>query len=221
MITPKQKKMGKAEMRRQLFHGGLGVSLVVLLYLDVLNWFGEQPLLSAFSPLQAPARPLLFVLIIGAVLVLLSRRYRIPGICWLLKRFERPKVMKVFPGKGSFFYILGAFVVISLFDKQIAMASIVILALGDSSSHLIGKYIGRVKHPFNSVKFLEGHIAGALIGALGAMLFVTLPVALAAASIAMFVEGIDVGSRARWILDDNLVVPLTAGVVMFLWTIRF
>jgi len=168
------------------------------------------------SPLQAPARPLLFVLIIGAVLVLLSRRYRIPGIYWLLKRFERPEVMKVFPGKGSFFYIFGAFVVVSLFNKQIAMASIMVLALGDSSSHLIGKYIGRMRNPFNSVKFLEGHIAGALIGALGAMLFVKPLLALAAASIAMFVEGIDVGSGVGWILDDNLVVPLTAGVVMFL-----
>ncbi len=112
--------------------------------------------------------------------------------------------------------MLGAFVVVSTFDKSIAMASIMILALGDSLSHLVGKRVGKVKHPFSDTKFIEGHIVGAIIGALGAMLFVPPLTALVAASIAMFVEGIDVGGGASWILDDNLVVPLTAGVVMFL-----
>jgi len=156
------------------------------------------------------------VLIIGAVLVLLSRKYKIPGIYWFLGRFERPEVMKVFPGKGSFFFILGTFVVVSTFDKSIAMASIMILALGDSLSHLVGKYVGRVRHPFSNAKFIEGHIAGAIIGALGAMLFVPPLTALVAASIAMFVEGIDIGFGASWVLDDNIVVPVTAGIVMFL-----
>lgn len=103
-----------------------------------------------------------------------------------------------------------------IFDKSIAMASIIICALGDSLSHLVGKWVGRVKHPFSNTKFIEGHIVGAIIGALGAMLFVSPLTALVAASIAMFVEGIDIEFRMSWILDDNLVVPLTAGIVMFL-----
>ncbi len=191
--------MGKMEMRRQLFHATVGVAIVALIYFDILNEWG-----------------LLAILAAGSVLILLSRKYRIPIIYWFLKRFERPEVIKIFPGKGSFFFILGAFVVVLVFDKSIAMASIIVCALGDSLSHLVGKWVGRVKHPFSNTKFIEGHIVGAIIGALGAMLFVSPLTALVAASIAMFVEGIDIEFRMSWILDDNLVVPLTAGIVMFL-----
>ena len=186
-------------MRRQLFHATVGIAIVVLVYLDVLKWWG-----------------LLAILAVGSVLILLSRKYRIPIVYWFLERFERQEVMEIFPGKGSFFFVLGAFVVVLIFDKSIAMASIIICALGDSMSHLVGARMGRVKHPFSNTKFIEGHIVGAIIGALGAMLFVSPLTALVAASIAMFVEGIDIKFRMKWILDDNFIVPLTAGIVMFL-----
>jgi len=187
------------EMRRQLFHATVGIAIVALIYLDVLKWWG-----------------LLAILAVGSVLILLSRKYRIPIVYWFLERFERQEVMEIFPGKGSFFFVLGAFVVVLIFDKSIAMASIIICALGDSMSHLVGARMGRVKHPFSNTKFIEGHIVGAIIGALGAMLFVSPLTALVAASIAMFVEGIDIKFRMKWILDDNFIVPLTAGIVMFL-----
>lgn len=193
------KKMEKVEIERQLFHATVGVAIVALIYLDMLKWWGLLAILAADS-----------------VLILLSRKYRVPGIYWFLKRFERPEVMKIFPTKGAFFFILGAFIVILLFGKLIGMASIMICVLGDSLSHLVGKCVGRVKHPFSNTKFIEGHIAGAIIGALGAMLFVPPLTALIAASIAMFIEGIDIGFGMSWVLDDNLVVPLTAGVVIFL-----
>ncbi len=186
-------------MRRQLFHVTVGIAIVALVYLDVLNEWG-----------------LLAILAAGSVLILLSRKYRVPIIYWFLERFERPEFMEIFPGKGSFFFVLGAFVVVLIFGKSIAMASIMVCALGDSLSHLVGKSVGRVKHPFSNTKFIEGHIVGAIIGALGAMLFVSPLTALVAASIAMFVEGIDIKFRMSWILDDNLIVPLTAGIVMFL-----
>jgi len=206
----------KIEVRRQLFHVALGIVLVGLLYFGVMDWFGAQPPLSTLSPLPPPARPLGLVLVMGAALVLLSRKYKLPGVYWFLERFERPEARRVFPGRGAFFYILGAFVVISLLEKPIAMASIMILALGDSSSHLIGGYIGRMRHPFSDTKFIEGHVAGALIGTCGAMFFVPPLVALVGAAVAMFAEGIDVGFGGNWILDDNLVVPVVAGAVIFL-----
>lgn len=192
--------MVKMEIRRQLFHVTVGIAIVALVYFDVLNEWG-----------------LLAILAAGSVLILLSRKYRVPIIYWFLERFERPEVMEIFPGKGSFFFFLGAFIVVLIFDKSIAMASIMVCAVGDSLSHLVGKSVGKVKHPFSNTKFIEGHIVGAIIGALGAMLFVSPLTALVAASIAMFVEGIDIEFRMSWILDDNLIVPLTAGIVMFLF----
>ena len=48
-------------------------------------------------------------------------------------------------------YFIGAIISLFLFEKQIALASIMILALGDSFCHL-GKF-GNLKHPFNDLKF--------------------------------------------------------------------
>jgi len=203
------------EVKRQVFHVVLGTVLVALLYFDVLSFFGN--LLLPLAPLPASARPLLVALIVGSILILLSRKCRrIPIMYWFLKEFGREEEIRAFPGKGSFFYILGAFVVVWLFERSIALSALMILALGDPVSHLIGVRMGRVRHPFSKTKFVEGQIAGTIVGALGAMIFVLPIKAFVAAAVAMFVGGIDVGLGTSKILDDNLIIPVTAGAVLFL-----
>ncbi|KXB09162.1 hypothetical protein AKJ35_00500 [candidate division MSBL1 archaeon SCGC-AAA833F18] len=205
--------MESLEVKRQVFHGTLGVVFVALLYFGTLEWLGDMIPLSV---LRSPARPLLIFLAVGVTLILLSRKYRIPLIYWFLTNFERREEIEVFPGRGAFFAVLGIFLVVALFELPIAMASITILALGDSISHLVGQKVGRTKHPLSKVKFLEGHIAGILISAAAATLFVPPLWALIAASVAMFVEGIDVGLAGSRMADDNLIIPVTAGVVLFI-----
>ncbi|MBS3815029.1 MAG: hypothetical protein KGY45_00520 [Hadesarchaea archaeon] len=205
--------MENLELKRQVFHGTLGVILVALLHYGILDWFGK---IIPLEFLSVSARPLLIMILIGLVLIALSRRHKVPFIYWLLITFERPKEIRVFPGKGAFFAILGMLIVVVLFSPPIAMASILILSLGDSISHLAGEKIGRTRHPLSKDKFLEGHIIGALAGAAGAALFVPPLWALIAALIAMLIEGIDIDSKFATLADDNLVVPITAGLVLFI-----
>ncbi|MCH8067073.1 MAG: hypothetical protein IIC69_00655 [Nanoarchaeota archaeon] len=185
----------KLEIKRQLIHALLGIIIVILLYFSIIS-----------------AAILFAVSAIGLILSFLSRKFNIPVIYGFLQIFDRKKDLENFPGKGAVFYVIGAFVVVLIFPKEIAMASIMILALGDSVSRLVGPY-GYLKHPFHNEKFFEGAIAGAIAGFLGAVFFVPWLFALIAASISMLIEGIDLEIKG-FKIDDNLLIPIVAAVVM-------
>ena len=188
--------------KRQLFHLVLGLLIVLLIYLDLLTAF----LIG-------------IVILIGLILSFVTRRYRIPVIDWFLQTFERDEDIKQIPGKGVIFMFVGAFIMVFFFPKNVALASMIILALGDSIAPLFGRY-GKIRHPFSKRKFLEGAIVGFIAAFLGAMLFVEANAALFAALAAMIIEGIDLELRINP-LDDNVVMPLVAGIVILLTKIIF
>ena len=188
------------ELRRQLMHIFVGVFAVVLLHFEIL---------SAWS---------VFLLIIVGILVsLLSKRVRIPFFSYFLDKFERREDLQTFPGKGMIFLFIGILLVLKLFDKNIALASIMILALGDSVSHIFGAQFGRTQNIINrdGKKLLEGTLAGTVMGFLGAVMFVPVPEAFLGSFVAMLAEVVKFDFNDHT-LDDNLVVPLIAGTVMFL-----
>ena len=147
----------------------------------------------------------------------LSKKVKIPVVYQLLQKLERSEELKRFPGKGTIFYFIGVFVSLMLFPKDIAMASIMVLALGDSVSHLYGIHYGRTKHPLSKTKFLEGTIAGFVAGFIGAFVFLPWHEAFFASLAAMVVEAIEVRVGTQQV-DDNLVVPFVAGAVI--WAVR-
>ena len=183
------------EIKRQLMHIFVGIILVLLLNFGLID-----------------ATALFVIFIFGLVLSLSSRKFHVPVIHRFLEIFDRKKDLKELPGKGAVFYLLGALIVVLIFPKDIAMASIMILALGDSVSRIIGPY-GYLKHPFTDLKFLEGAIAGAIAGFLGALFFVPWILALIASSVSMLIEGIELKIK-RFKVDDNLLIPIVAAVVM-------
>lgn len=187
----------KLEVKRQLMHIIVGILIVALLYFNLIN-----------------ALILLIVFIIGFFISLLSRKFKIPVIYSFLKKFDRKEDLERFPGKGLVFYVFGSFLAVLIFPKEIAMASIIILALGDSVSRLVGPY-GYLRHPFHSEKFLEGVIAGVFMATLGAMFFVSFLQAFFASVVAMLIEGIDLEIK-RFKIDDNLLIPVVAGGVIWL-----
>ncbi|HCW32422.1 MAG: hypothetical protein UT55_C0026G0009 [Candidatus Peregrinibacteria bacterium GW2011_GWE2_39_6] len=183
------------ELRRQIGHAVIGVGIIFLNYLDLI------------SP-----RMLLWVLILGGFLSLLSLRFEIPIIKNLLAYFERPKHCKTFPGRGSFYMVLGALLSILLFPKTIALAAIAIMAIGDSTTNILGRYLGKIYLPYNRKKTLEGALMGIGAASLAAFFFVPFTTAFLASAAALFVETWDLKIGIE--LDDNVLVPLVAGGVM-------
>ena len=186
------------EFRRQLMHLFVGLAFVILLYFNVIN-----------------AYVVFFILILGLILSLISKKIKILFIYDMLKNFERPHHIKSFPGKGPLFMILGIFLSLLFFHKDVALASIMILSLGDSLGHIVGRYYGKMKHPLSSVKMLEGSIIGTIAAFLGALIFVSAFEAFLASLIAMAFEAADIRAK-KHILDDNLVIPLLSGAVISL-----
>jgi len=190
--------MRKRELKRQLFHICGGLLIVGSLYFDLLGITG-----------------LVILCFLALISSFLSLVIKIPGITYLLNEMEREHNMKDWPGRGVFFYLLGCTLAVAIFDKNIAMAGILIMALGDSFSHYIGRFHGKIKHPFTDRREVEGWTAGIIMATLGAWLFVPLYAALIASIIAMTFEMIDMKILGQKI-DDNFTLPLVAGAVLYI-----
>jgi len=189
-------KKRNVEIKRKFLHLILGILLVTLLM------FGFIGVLHVF-----------ILTIIVIIIPLVNKRYKVPGMDWFLKNFERDENLKIFPGKGFIFYLIGSLLVLLLFPKDIALPAILVLAFADSIGHLFGLRFGRIRHPFVSTKFLEGWIVGLASGFIGALIFVPWHEALAASFFAMLVEGIEIKIGTDEV-DDNLIIPLVAATAI-------
>lgn len=194
------------ELKRQSFHAATGLVILLLLIFNILNeWIIGG------------------ILVVGFVLFLINRRMKLPVIWWFIQHFERKENIKEMPGGGSFFYILGTFISLILFPRDVAYVAIVVLALGDSISTFIGKNYGRTRAPWSNVKLLEGTLAGMLLSFAGFLVLyyclpgfsVTILEGLLACIVAMMVEAIEMKIGPRKI-DDNLLIPVVAGAVILL-----
>ena len=188
------------ELRRKVMHVIVGIIALILLIYKIIN-----PLI------------IFIILIMGIIISLFSLKYNIPFIKTCLEIFERDQDKKRLPGRGVIFAIVGSLLVLKLFDENIAFASIIILIFADPISHLVGKYFGKTKSFIDKRKNIEGHIAGALIASIFAMFFVHPILAISGAITAMLFESLIIEIQ-RIELDDNLVIPLVAGTIMFIIT---
>jgi len=182
----------KKEVKRALFHIGTGLVIIILSFL-----IGVQNLIILLSA----------TLIVGFFISVISRKIKIPIICEFLKNFERES-SKDFPGRGSFYFVAGSLFALLLFEKQIALASIMILTFGDSFTNIFGP-LGKVKTRFHAKKRLEGTIIGIIAGTLAAMWFVPFVPAFFGTLIAMIGEHIDFEYLQ---MNDNIFVPIVAGI---------
>lgn len=186
----------KREVRRQSAHLATGLMIILLVKLHILT-----------------VEMIGVILAIGGLLSVLSLYVKVPIIHQLLRIFERPKQMKTFPGKGSFFLVMGSFISLVLFPEPIALASIAIMAIGDSLTTLIGVYFGFIKSPTNNLKHLEGTALAIIAGTIAAFNFVAFEKAFIGAFVAMLFEALTIRHIDR-IIDDNLLIPLVAGLTM-------
>jgi len=193
-----KKNLEKSELRRNIFHILIGIIIVAF-----INIYSVQLSLLVLA----------VIIILGLFISLLSKAVSVPVISWFLENFDRPEDIKRFPGKGALFFFLGSAATLYLFGIQIASASILILAIGDSLNILVGKPFGRVTNPLNSRKMIEGSFAGFVGGFIAASFFVPWMPAMIAAAVAMIVEMIDFKEMQ---VNDNILVPLFSGLVLYL-----
>ncbi len=198
-------KQANKELFRQMLHLFFGVLLVILIYFNIMT------------------NLYIFILLLLSIMFsILSKKFRIPFLSWFLDKFEREHHMKRMPGKGFIFFLVGCLLVLKLFEKDIALASIMVLAVGDSISHISGikGFAGKLKNPFSKKKFFDGIIFGTIAGALGALFFVNPIEACLGSLVAIVAESVEVALNGEAI-DDNIIVPLIAGTTIYLLRLWF
>lgn len=188
----------KLELRRQIVHFMLGMTIVFLMELKLLT-----------------PNLLIIALILGALISLIYKYRPIPIIHEILIALERPEDLKTFPGRGPFFLVLGALLTMLIFPIDIAKGAITVLAVGDSVSHVIGRYFGKTRVPLSKDKMLEGTLVAIVFSTFTALLFVDFHKAFLASLIPICLEAVYPKKIAHY-LDDNLVMPLLAGLIMLL-----
>jgi dolichol kinase len=186
------------EVRRKLVHILTGILISFLIYFDILQWW------MAF-----------LVLVLGIITFFLYKRIQIPIIHWFIKNFERPEYKETFPGKGALFLVVSVFFLTIFFSKNIIIGALMIWTFGDSISALVGKHYGSRIHPLNNRRLIEGTIAGMVTATIAASFFVGWISAFIASLIAMSLESLEL-RFAKHPIDDNLLVPLVAGVLLYM-----
>lgn len=121
-----QKELDK-EIQRKAFHLGFGMIFAALIYFELASWI-----------------TFLIILVIGSGLMIYIKHSKknVPGISELIDKIGRKNE---FPGLGTITFVFGTLISVILFPKDIAAASIMILAVGDSASSIIGANFGKTK----------------------------------------------------------------------------
>jgi len=120
------------------------------------------------------------------------------------------------PGLDVLAFFIGCWVVLVLFEQNIASAAIMILTFGDPVAHLISTGFGGKQATVTRTSYIEGTVAAIVVGSMAAWIYVSFLPALIAAAIAMFVESGEL-RIANHHIDDNFTIPVIAGIV--LWVI--
>ncbi|MCK4550945.1 MAG: phosphatase PAP2 family protein [Candidatus Aenigmarchaeota archaeon] len=196
----KRFKKNQFEIKRQAVHMLIGTLLAYAIY------FFEKTTVIAF---------LIGIVAIGYLLSKIAKKTRIPVIDWILDHVERKKDSKKFPGKGVFFFNLGALISIILYGKDIAFMAVLVLAVGDAATTIGGKLFGKTKHIHSKRKTLEGSGFG-MITAFLALFFLT-PMGAFNSFLVAIVFGIVesfIIKIGTYEIDDNLVIPIVCGLLI-------
>ncbi len=178
------------ESARKLIH--LTGALIPLLYL-FLNLTKPQALLILGS------------LALPFLAADLLRLWRPTVNLWFLRWFHG--AMR--PGEesrptGATYYLLACFLTIVLFERTVAAAALLILACADTAASVVGQALGGYR--LAQGKTLSGTLAFLVTAFLVTLPFFPPAIALGGAFIAAVAESLPLR------LDDNLTIPLSAGI---------
>jgi dolichol kinase len=113
---------------------------------------------------------------------------------------------------GASYVLIGSFISIGIFSKEIAVLALLFTAIGDTAAALYGRKFGKIRI-WN--KTLEGSIAGLIACTIIALFFPQIPniIKFSGAFAAMFIELLPLN------IDDNLRIPLFSGFIMYILSI--
>lgn len=187
------------ETRRKIVHITEGLIAAGLVYYDLF------------------VVPAMAMLLAASTLISITfRRWRPEIIEELIDDLDREEHEGALPAQGSLFFLTGSILVVAFFEKNVALAAIATLTVGDSLSALVGAYLGRLENPLNSGKSIEGTLAGFLASTGANILFISFPAAFFVSAVAMIVESLEFTYR-DWELDDNLTIPLSVGLAYLMF----
>ncbi len=182
------------EPGRKLIH--LLSGLIPLFYL----WF-DLSRREAVTILGILAIPFLAADIARRYLPTLNRAFS-TWLEWALREKERARLT------GASYSLIGAWLTILLFEKRLACAALLVLAVGDTVASLVGRAVGG--RTLLGRKTAAGSLAMFVASSLVALAFVPPWVAVGGALAATLVELLPLP------IDDNLTIPLAAGLALML-----
>lgn len=183
--------------RRKFFRIGAGIVFPVIYY---------------FSPNKIIVEMLLLYLL-GIMTTLEAMRYISPNL-WRTVAEHSKGILKVRQGMitGTTALLISTIIVIALFDKQIAIVSLIYMLFGDTASAVIGSQYGKVKI---GDKSLEGSLAFFITTMVIALIFfqwgifrIPLLILSLGAIAATVTEALPIE------INDNLTVAPAAAIVM-------
>jgi len=132
-------------------------------------------------------------------------------------KLERKEVYR--PFAGAIWFYFGCGLAFLLFPLNIASAACIMLSIGDALSTLAGIKFG--KHKILKNKSVEGSATLFITSLIISQFFVPLNLAIIGSLTATFVELIpDMPSlkqlKKKSLVDDNYLIPLISGLVMFM-----
>ncbi len=191
MSTQGSKKFSRSdlEIKRQIFHlVAISLWIPLILYLP---------------------SPIVLVLMIFVVLTnfaVVMKKEPFVKIFWpLIEKLEREENLER-PSIQALLGNIGILISFLLLGK-LAVVSVVILAVGDALSTLVGRTIGKNPIFYNSKKTWEGSLAFFLGSFFALWIFLDFKVALLFSLVCAFVESLPLP------VDDNLSVPLSSSLL--------
>lgn len=115
-----------------------------------------------------------------------------------------------FPYHGAFMFYFSSVLTLALFPVAIATVAIVVLAVHDSVSTLVGVHLGRHKIFYNKNKSVEGTASGFAAAFIMCSVLSNFSTAFIAALAGTLIESLPLR------IDDNLTIPIGTAVVLSL-----
>lgn len=159
-------------------------------------------------------------------LVIDLARWRVPGVNRFIGRYfsqmMRPHELdsEAMHLSGATYVLISALLCVAVFPKIIAITGFAVLIVSDICSALIGRKFGTIRFLDKSLQGTAAFIVSAWVVVVVIWRVSGAPVEyLMIAGVAAVVGGVAEAASTRLRMDDNLSIPLSIGLVMWVWIV--